>query len=79
VLAPYLIRSRGRGLSGLRCSPILVMQASKDRDGLDACWGAEDHVAERLAFRDLSRSSLSQPLMRTRFDEVTDVLYQDAP
>ena len=54
------------------------MQAAKDRDGLDVCRGGEDHVAERLASRDLSRSALSQPLMRTRFDEVTDVLYQDA-
>ena len=62
VLAPYLIRSPGRGLPGLRCSPILVMQASKDRDGLDVCRGAEEHVAECLAFRDLSRSALSQPL-----------------
>ena len=49
------------------------MQASKDRDGLDVWWGAEEHVAERLAFRDLSRSALSQPLMRTRFDEVAGV------
>jgi hypothetical protein len=55
------------------------MQAPKVRDGLDGCRGAEDCVTERLALRDLSRSALSQPLMRTRFDEVADVLGQDAP
>jgi hypothetical protein len=49
------------------------------RELVDGCWGAEDHLAERLAFRDSSGSALSQPLMRTRFDEVTDVLDQDAP
>jgi hypothetical protein len=40
------------------------MQASKHRDGLDVCRGAEDHVAERLAFLDLSRSRYGQSLLK---------------
>ena len=40
------------------------MQASKDRDGLNVCHGAEDHVTERLACHreSTARSSRNAPL-----------------